>query len=164
MQKFTQKWTIMILLEQMDGGIEFFWEDWPQHITLVDVFAVDWNHANLLDKLESLLANQKAFKVVVADSTSFGSLENPVPVTLFKKSTELQSLHNDIIKLLNSAGAVFNNPEYIGEGFIAHSTFQKDRHLNKGEVVEVRELTIVDMFPHGDGYQRKLLRTIKFAG
>lgn len=163
MQKFTQKWTIMVLLEQMDEGSEFFWKNWPQHITLVDIFAVDLNRTNLLDGLEALLANQRVFKVVAADDTSFGSPEEPVPVTLFEKSTELKSLHNDILKLLNNAGAVFNNPEYTGEGFVAHSTIQKDKYLNKGDITEVKELTIVDMFPHGDGLKRRIFRTIKFA-
>lgn len=163
MQKFTQKWTIMVLLEQMDEGTEFFWKNWPQHITLVDIFSVDWNHANILEKLESLLANQKVFKVVVADDTSFGSLENPIPVTLFEKSTELQSLHGDIIELLKNAGAIFNNPQYIGDGFVAHSTIQKDKHLNIGDVVDVRELTIVDMFPHEDGLRRKIYKNIRFS-
>jgi 2'-5' RNA ligase len=164
MQKFTQKWTILVLLEQMDEGTEFFWKDWPQHITLVDIFAVDWNNTKLLEKLESLLANQKTFNVVVGEDTSFGSLKAPIPVTLFGESTELQSLHNNIIKLLKSAGAIFNNPEYINDGFIAHSTIQKDKRLYKGGVVKVRELTIVDMFPHSDGFRRRIFKTVKFAG
>ena len=161
MQKFTQKWTIMILLERMEEGTKFFWKNWPQHITLVDIFAVDWENANLQDKLEDLLANLKAFKIVVADDTSFGLPTEPATVTLFEKSTDLQSLHNNIIELLKNAGAVFNNPEYIGEGFVAHSTVQKDKHLKKGGAVKVSEVTIVDMFPNGDGLMRRILQTVR---
>lgn len=163
MQKFTQKWTIIVLLEQIDEVTEFFWKNWPQHITLVDIFAVDWNNASLIEKLESLLATQKTFNIVADGDTSFGSLEEPVPVSLFSKSMELQSLHNEIIELLINAGAVFNNPQYIGEGFIAHSTIQDNKRLHRGDVVNVEELTIVDMFPHSDGLKRRIFKTIKFA-
>jgi 2'-5' RNA ligase len=164
MQKFTQKWTIMVLLEQMDEGTEFFWKNWPQHITLVDIFSVDWKNNNLLERLEALLAEHKSFNIVAADETSFGSPKEPVPVTLFEKGTELQSLHNDTIELLKNAGAIFNNPQYVGEGFIAHSTIQNSKRLHMGDIVNVKELTIVDMFPHGDGLMRRIFRTIKFAG
>ena len=151
----------MVLQEQMDEGTEFFWKNWPQHITLVDIFAVDWNSDNLLDKLETLLANHKAPKVVATDDTSFGSPEQPVPVTLFEKSTELQSLHNDIIDLLKGAGAIFDNPEYISEGFIAHSTIQNNKHLKKGDAIKVSEVTIVDMLPNGNGLMRRIFKTVK---
>ena len=163
MQKFTQKWTIMVLLEQMDEGAEFLWKNWPQHITLVDTFAVDWENSNLLEKLETLIAKQKSFEIVAANDVYFGSIEEPVQVTLFKRNEKLQSLHNDVTGLLKKAGAVFNNPQYIGEGFVAHSTIQKDKRLDTGDVVTVKKLDIVDMFPNSDGLQRKIFKIIRFA-
>ncbi len=162
MQKYTQKWTLIKLLELVDEGSEFFWKNWPLHVTLVDTFAVDWEKTNLFEKLSALLAKQKPVEVVAGDDEYFGP-QKQIQVTTLKMTPELQSLHNDIIALFKSVNAVFNEPQYVGEGFVAHSTVQKHARLHKGDIVKIDELTIVDMFPHGDGEQRKLLRTIKFS-
>jgi 2'-5' RNA ligase len=164
MQKFTQKWTFITLLEPVAEGTEFFWKNWPLHVTLADVFAVDWENTNLLEKLTMLLASRKPIQTVAGDDTYFGPTQDPVRVTILSKTAELQSLHNDIISLLKGAHAVFNTPQYVGEGYLPHCTVQKRARLHKGDAVQIDSLTIVDMFPGGDGYQRKLFKTVKFSG
>ena len=164
MQKFTQKWTLIALFQPLDDGTEFFWKNWPQHITLVDVFSVDWEKNGLFEKLEARLAKEKTIKLIASDNTYFVSSKNTTQVRLFETNKELQLLHEDIVGLLNNAGATFNDPQYVGDGFVPHSEIKENSALDKGAIIKISELTIVDMFPRGDGYQRKLFRTIKFAG
>jgi 2'-5' RNA ligase len=159
----TQKWTLIKLLEPMDEGTEFHHEDWPLHVTLADVFAVDWESSGLLEKLALLLAKHKPVELTADDDTSFGPPERPTQVTLLHMTLELRALHNDIIGLLISAGAVFNTPQYTKEGYIAHSTVQKHARLHKGDIVSIDNLTLVDMFPHGDGEQRKIVKTMPLS-
>jgi 2'-5' RNA ligase len=163
MQKLTQKWTVISLLEPMADGTEYFWKDWPVHITLADVFAIGWNGEELVENLAMSLADQKPVETTAGDDTLYGPADYRTKVTLIENTPELQKLHEDIIGLLQDGGVVFNSPQYVGEGYIPHSTVQKHGRLKKGDVVKIGSLTIVDMFPHGDGYRRRLVKTIKLS-
>jgi len=41
MQKFTQKWAIIALLENTNEGAEFYFTDFPLHLTVAGVFKID---------------------------------------------------------------------------------------------------------------------------
>jgi len=161
MQKFTQKWALISLLEPVAGGIEFFWKDPPLHVTLAGVFAADWERTKLFEKLSALLVNQQPVRVEAEYETYWGAHKEYHVMTL-QKTPEMMTLHNDIHDVLKNSRAVFNEPHFEGDEFIPHSTIQRHARLHKGDAVKIDGLTVVDMFPHGDGYQRKILRTIKF--
>jgi 2'-5' RNA ligase len=132
-------------------------------VTLADVFAVDWERANLIGKLSELLAQKKPLDIKIGDDTAFGPPESPVLVALLENTPALQSLHEDIVNLLEGAEAVFNMPAYTRAGFTPHSTIQKGARVSKGDTVRINALTIVDMFPHGDWQQRKASKTIRLG-
>ncbi len=152
MEKFTQKWSLITLLEPIEEGIEFFWKDWPLHVTLAGVFAVDWAATGLFEKLSMVLASQKPV-VVEAEEESYWGANNEYHMMQLQKTPEIMALHNKIIEILKKSGAVFNEPQYVGDGFVPHSTLQKHARLHVGDVVRINGVTLVDMFPHGDGYQ-----------
>ncbi len=162
MQKYTQKWTLIKLLAPASEDTEFFWKNWPLHVTLVGTFAVDWENTGLFEKLSALLTKQKPIEVEAGDDDYFGP-QKQIQVTVLEMNPELMFLHKQIIKILKEVGAIFDEPQYNEDGFRAHATVQEAARLHKGDVVNIDEVTIVDMFPHGDGEQRKLLRTIKFS-
>lgn len=163
MTKFTQKYSLISMLEPAEEGLEFFWKDYPLHITLASVFAVDWESTNLFDKLTKLLAEQKPVTVKAVKEDYWGKNKEYHMVEL-EKTPEIMELHHKILKALLEAGAVFNEPQYAGDGFVPHSTIQKHARLHVGDQVSISDLTILDMFPGKDGYKRKLLRTIRFGG
>jgi hypothetical protein len=55
-QKFTQKYTIIQLFEDLEDGYEFSSDAWPLHSTLVDVFAIDWSVDEMVSHLNNLLS------------------------------------------------------------------------------------------------------------
>src|SRR6266852_980706 len=142
-----QKYVLVSLLEKMDEGTEFPATNWPLHVTLASNFVVDWERTNLLEKLSALLAGRKPIVTTAGDDEHFGP-QKQVHVTLLEMSDELKSLHNDIIALLKSVGAVFDEPQYLEDGYRAHATVQRHVRLHKGDTVHINALTIVDMFPH----------------
>jgi 2'-5' RNA ligase len=164
MPKYSQKWTLVQLLEDLPEGTEYSYKNWPPHITIADIFAVDWEKTNLFKKLSDLLSTYKPIYVPVGDETYLGPPESQVKVTLLEANPELQALHSDVIALLYKSGAVFNNPEYVGEGYLPHTTVQKRISLRKGDSVTIDSATIIDMFPNGDHERRRVLKTIKFSG
>lgn len=162
MQKFTQKYVIVQLLEDMPEGTEFASSDWPLHVTIAGTFAVDWDTNNLHHKLEQLLQSLKPVSAV-GDHDEFFGPDQQIQVTILKMSQELIDLHHKVIELLQTAGAVFNDPQYIQDGYRAHATVQQHARLNEGDVVTFTNLTIVDMFPNSDPHQRKILKTFKIG-
>jgi 2'-5' RNA ligase len=157
-----QKYVLVQLLEGMDEGTEFPATNWPLHVTLASNFIVDCENTNLLEKLSALLANRKPIKIIAGEDEYFGQQKH-IQVMLLEMNAELASLHNDIVALLKSVGAVFDEPQYLEAGYRAHASVQRHVRLHKGDVVNIDELTIIDMFPHNDIQQRKVLRAIKLA-
>lgn len=84
-------------------------------------------------------------------------------VALLKKTDDLVKLHQDVIKVLERGGWKPNDPQFAKEGFLPHSTVQKHTRLNKGDEVIFNALTIIDMFPGENPYQRRVIKTIKIS-
>jgi 2'-5' RNA ligase len=161
-QGFTQKYTIIQLLETIPEGVQFPSADWPLHVTNVDTFAIGWDVPTMIRELEGLLANHPQAASVAESNTFFGS-DTQTQVTLLQKTDSLTRLHNDVLALLKNGGLRLNDPQFAGEGFVPHSTVQKQAKLHKGDQVVFNALTIIDMFPDKDPYQRKVLKTIRIG-
>lgn len=155
-----QKYVLVKFLEDITEGTEFLASKWPLHVTLASNFAVDWEGVDLSNKLAELLTKQEPVKTVAGDDEYFGP-SRQIRVTTLEMTPELRSMHDSIVSLLESVGAVFDEPRYIKEGYRAHATVQLNARLRKGDAVTIDELTLVDMFPHDDIDQRKVLKTIK---
>ena len=82
-------------------------------------------------------------------------------MVLLKKTDSLVELHYDVIALLEQGGWKPNDPQFAKEGFLPHSTIQEYDRINKGDEVTFNALTIIDMFPDEDPYQRRVIKTIK---
>lgn len=132
---------------------------WPLHITLADVFAIDGEVKGVDGKLEKLLSQQARLSVTAKEQTVLGT----TPVVLIEKNDALVNLHSQIIDLLKSSGAVFNNPEFTRDGFLPHSTIQQSGRLQAGDVIVISEIALIDMFPNDDWQQRKVLSIYKLG-
>lgn len=156
-----QKYVIIKLLEPKKEGVQFAASDWPLHVTLVPRFVINLEGTGLLEKMATLLRSHKPVEVVAETDELFGEFKN-IKVTLLEKTPELTKLHSTIIDLLKSMGAIFDEPNFIEEGFRPHVTVQSKRRVQPGDLVKIDELSLIDMFPGGDINQRKVLKTIKF--
>lgn len=162
MSPFTQKYTLIQLFETVPERTQFSMSDWPLHSTIVDVFATTWDVPTMVGRLIALLANHEQASSVAIGDTFFGP-EKETRVTLLKKTPSLLRLHNDVITLLEQGGIKLNDPQYAREGFLPHATVQQHARLNKGDVLTFDALTLIDMFPDGDPYERRVLRTVKIG-
>lgn len=162
MQAFTQKYTIIQLFEEAPEGAQFASTDWPLHATIVDTFAIDWDMPIMIRKLKRLLDAYPQATSVAEEDTFFGP-EKQTQVVLLKKTDSLVKLHYDVIALLEGGDLRLNDPQFARDGFLPHATVRQHARLHKGDHVTFSALTLIDMFPDKDPYQRKVLRTIKLA-
>lgn len=159
MQKFSQKYTIICLLEDKNEGYEFLFSDWPLHVTLADTFAVEWDADRLKSELKNIAKNLGVIQSAAIRSHYFGS-EKRVHVILIDKTIELESMHNSIVNALKNGDVIFNDPQFNEEGFLPHSTVQKHARVKVGERIKFNNLALVDMFPDKDPYRRKILKLV----
>lgn len=146
----------------MPVGIRFASSNWPLHSTIADTFAIDRNVATMVERLTELLKDHAQATSVVEDDRLFGD-DGQVQVTLLQKTDSLTKLHHDVIALLEQGGWKPNDPQFAKEGFLPHTTVQAHSRLRKGDEVAFNALSIIDMFPDGDPYQRKVLATLPTA-
>lgn len=159
MEVLTQKWVIAALLEEVDDGVMFLNTDWPLHITLAGVFAIDKNGSWLATELGRLLEDQAAVTVTAEEPAMFG-VNQDVPVMKVQKTPELLGLYEKIHLWLTQSGAVFNSPQYESEGYAPHSTEQKTGKLEVGQQLTIKSISVVDMLPDSEGEQRRIIATI----
>ena len=162
MTELTQKYTIIQLFENVPEGTQFSASSWPLHATIADTFAIDWGVQTMIEKLTQLLSPHTPATSVVEEDRCFGN-RGQVQVALLKKTDDLVKLHYDVIECLTQGGWRPNDPQFAKEGFLPHSTVQKRARLNKGDEVTFNALTIIDMFPDGDPYRRKVTKTIEIG-
>ncbi len=161
MQKFTQKYTIIALLEEKPEGYEYPSNNWPLHVTIADTFSIEWDIAKFKDELAELAKQLKPANAVGSHTEYFGP-EKQIQVTILEMSKELVDIHYAVVKLLKEAGVKFNDPQYTEAGFKAHATVQPHAQINIGNKITLNSLAIIDMFPNEDPYQRKILKLLKF--
>ncbi|OGL30528.1 hypothetical protein A3F37_01500 [Candidatus Saccharibacteria bacterium RIFCSPHIGHO2_12_FULL_41_12] len=159
MEKFTQKWAIIVLFENVTEGFRFYYTSSPLHLTLAGVFKIDHDGVWMSNQLASLLSDQSRFLIVAHKKAMFDK-NKEVAVMKIKKTDELMELYQKIYNWLEKSEAIYNEPQYQGEGYLPHSTFQKSGKLQAGQKVWVKSVSIIDLFPDGDGYQRKIFKTI----
>lgn len=162
MTGFTQKYTIVQLLEPVAEGAIYKPADWPLHVTLTDIFAIDWDEETLLQNCIHESQKLQTVSTIAADDVWFGDEKN-VQVTLLEKNEAITKLHLELVSFLEKGNVRFNVPEFVGNDFKPHVTVQKDKRLHKGDEVIINTLTVIDMFPDGDPYLRKILKTIPIA-
>lgn len=161
MEKFTQKYTIVQLLEDLPDGAEYDRADWPLHVTLADVFATNWSEDQLVKHLEEFCTTQKTLSTHAEKEAHFGP-NGETHVVILKLNDELYELHASLVDFLAEGNAVFNTPEYTKKGFVPHSTVQSKKRLALGDKVNFTSLSVIDMFPNNDPYRRRVIKTVSF--
>lgn len=158
MKKFSQKWVVVAFLEPISEGYEFFWKEWPMHITILPPYAIDIDVNKIGDLLAVELSGQKKLQAKAEDDLQWDDLT----VVQISKTPEITKLHNDLVDLMTKNGAIFNEPQYLGDNYTPHCTVYKDKRLQNGQLVNIDNVALVDMFVGEDPYQRKVCKVIKF--
>lgn len=157
---FSQKYCLAAFLQPVGTDTAFAMTDWPPHVTLADVFAIDRTGTGIDRKLRALLDREPAVRITASEAALLGA----TAVTLLEKNEHIVALHARLIDLLAANSAVFNTPEFTRTGFLPHCTSQKSGRLHPGDTVWIDTITLVDMFPDGDWRRRKTLKTFALRG
>ncbi len=156
---YTQKWSIVSFLEPVKEGTQFYWKDWPLHVTIASVFDVEWSK-ELHDELQKIAEDQRPISLRAVEVGYWGEVDR-YHCAILEKTPDIMSLHNKVFQLLKKHSATFNEIQYHGEGFVPHSTYQKHAHVSTDDTVTIGSFSIVDMFPNGDHLERVVTKTLQ---
>lgn len=130
---------IAIMLEPVMQGYEFV--DWPLHITLASWFPCS-DEQRLDEILEQITKRHQPFNATVGEVADFGT-KSYVPVNLVNENSELENLHRDIFNSLEQNGFSVHQKDFMGDGYKAHITQQKQGHMNSGDKLDISSFTAV---------------------
>lgn len=152
---YSQKYCLVSFIKPLKSATEFNMSEWPLHVTIADVFAINRDLTKIEHKIKKYLSSQLAPVTTVNKEATLGTTD----VVLLDKNQRLISLHTGLVDLLKTNDAIFNSPDFNREGFLPHCTIQKTGKLQKGDKVTINSLSLVDMFPNNNWQQRKILNT-----
>ena len=142
------RFVVVLPLEPLDAGSAFTLREWPLHLTVAPTFdAVSL--AEVISVLAPLSVNQPAISVRAGRSEGFGRALSR-PATVIEESECLLRLHEALCASLTRIGAEFDHPDFTGPGYRPHVTKTRTASVQDGEAFELRQVTVVDMAPHGD--------------
>jgi len=140
-------------------GASYHYTNFPVHLSLPAVFATAKTGAELAEGLSELLANTHPVEIEADEEAMYG-VNQDIAVMKVKKTSGLMNIYNLVYEWLEEIGVTYNSPQYEGEGYGPHSTYQPTGRLNKGEKKILKSVSLIDMFPGGDGEQRKIFKTV----
>jgi hypothetical protein len=157
-------------VEPVAEGLEFPRDDWPLHITVVKFDVVEpladpWPPPGSGDRLAGRIATDMAAPVAavlgcqvsVGGEAAFGRAGS-IPVNLIEPSDELQSFHNELVRIVQHLPGRISTPAYTLEGYRPHVSHHGDKRLHQGDVVALDKIALVDMAPDGGHGTRRILK------
>jgi 2'-5' RNA ligase len=157
---YSQKYTLVSFVSPVPIGTEFDMADWPLHITLADVFAIDRTGTDVEAKLAVAVAELPPVSANADKEVVLGT----VHVVLLDKNETLLALHHHLVDLLEANGVIFNTPEFTRDGYLPHCTIQKTGRLRSGDKVTIDTIALIDMFPGNDWQRRKVINLFELRG
>jgi len=162
MQKFTQKYTIICLLEAIEEGFTYSSSGWPLHTTFVDTFAIDWDIETIKQKLEDISHVIKSATIKGVRDEYFGQ-NKEVHVILLEKNSDMKDIHYRLLDQLKPGNLKLNDPQFSEDGYRPHATVQKHAQVRIGDEVKINNLALIDMFPDENPYLRKVLKIVNLV-
>lgn len=140
------RYVVVAPLTPMVVGDRFITREWPLHVTLVQVFATPATPVEIGRRLAAVAAASPAITVVAGDEENFGRSQS-IPVTLVNSSVALDALHAACVAAIEELAPRYENPEFMGAGYRPHVTIKRQGRVLAGDVLELRQLAVVDMEP-----------------
>ncbi len=147
------------LIPEEQGDVTAHFTRWPLHITLVPWFEISGEKLpKFLTGLESIAHNYRPIRLNQAGSANFGA--GKTKVTLIRPTSEIISLHQDLLQAIVDSNALLLSEKHTGSDFRPHITQRADRSVPEDKVITSNKLYLVAKeYPN----QRQIVHSIAFS-
>lgn len=162
-QQYSQKYTVVCFFEPQEKSSDFPASDWPLHVTILDTFKTAWQLVTLSKALGEIATTVSPFDTIATQEAMLGEGKD-VPVKLLQLEGGMSALHSRLMSLVDEGSFVFNTPEFVGTGFLPHTSDQENNQIEVGKTYRLGSISLIDMFPNNDHLQREVVDTYSFKG
>ena len=152
------RYVAVLPLVPLRVGDGFSVSAWPLHVTIVPTFESDLAATEVGERLAEAASGAQVIDAIVGGDDLFGSRAN-VPVALIEPSPDLTVLHRRMLARMLAVGAIFDSPDYIGDGYRPHVSVTKRARPGAGDRIQLAQLALVDMQPVGEKGHRRVVWT-----
>lgn len=156
------RYGIATLLGDYPDTFEFTAADTPLHLTHIDVLEIEIEPAEFIRKMGDYVHNQPRFAVMPLADTFLGP-NRDIPVTAVALTPELKVFHEGLIRFLESAGAAFENPQFLKEHYMPHISIYGSRRIPLGVPITIKNISIGHKRPDIDTPPNRIIATIPLA-
>jgi hypothetical protein len=150
------RYVTVLPLEPLAVGDGFSVSSWPLHVTIVPTFETELSPQAVGAAIDFATVGQAPITAVVGEDAMFGSFAT-VRVALVTPSPPLDTLHRVSLAGVAALGAVFDDPQFIGDGYRPHVTATRRRRSNPGDILRLSQIALVDMKPSGEASERRVV-------
>lgn len=148
------RYVVVLPLRPLAVGDRFLTRDWPLHVTIVPVFTAHATTAQVTDALAG-----SRLTVTAAGEERFGR-GNSIRVTLIEPSADILALHMALLQGLAPLHPLFDEPDFVADGFRPHVTRRGFGGVETGAVLVLDQLAVVDMTPNQPERMRRVLAVV----
>jgi len=153
---------VILPLLALTVGDAFTLREWPLHLTVAPTFVIEGGPTVVLPAIAPILQAQRALRLRIGPPAGFGHAMN-VPVSLVEPAAELTRLHRGLVEALRTVGALFDDPEFVGDAYRPHITLKGIAALPQGNHLALGQAAVVDMAPAGERRVRQVVWTTELA-
>ncbi|GAB3253515.1 2'-5' RNA ligase family protein [Arthrobacter pigmenti] len=140
-------------VDRVERGV-FNRGEWPLHITLVH-FTSALVPGSIAEVIAGPARQLLGATVRIGEDDMFGK-RRTVQVSLVEHDARLQRCHEAMTTELIGQDAVITSPHHSMENFRPHVTVTNGRRVNRGDVIQLTQVGLVEMRPDGDARIRRI--------
>jgi hypothetical protein len=147
---------VVLPLAPLEDGDGFPLNAWPLHVTIAPTFEIGVSTDRVAEVIRPVVARSAELRLTAGPDEGFGRALD-IPVTVVVPTPELLLLHRELMDRLTRTGAIFDDPDFTGDGYRAHVTKTRAAGVNPGDTMTATQATLVDMKPHGEDRLRRVV-------
>src|ERR1700712_4209047 len=125
------RFIVVLPLRPLAVGDRFLTRDWPLHITIVPVFTADAT----LERVTDALAGSR-LTVTGGVEERFGR-GHSIRVTVIVPTPNILGLHRSLMQNLAPLHPLFEEPEFVGDGYRPHVSRRPFGGVETGDVLKL---------------------------
>jgi hypothetical protein len=149
---------VVLPLVPLSDDAAFSLADWPLHVTIAPTFTIEIDISEVISLLDSRVTWAGSLSVLAGHDEGFGRAGD-IPVTVVAATEPLLELHDHLVDVLGSAGAIFDDPDFVGPGYRPHVTKTRHAFVTPAQTLVLQQAALVDMEPMGDDRLRRVAWT-----
>jgi hypothetical protein len=133
----------------------------PSHLTLMSRFRSSLSPNELTEVAGPLFQRTKPIELIFGDTVQLGP--KGLLVHLIERTEELEHLHSQLYKLLDTTGVTFVYPQFVGDGHKPHVSKREGDQFDSGYKQTANAAYLIEVEIKGEEHLRSIRTKFDFT-